>query len=225
MPNSFLYTAIFLKIYFVMILIGAFIMNLASRNSQQMKKIDEFPSQEPLLFTAENLLLGITAGISTAVIAWCRGRSIIFYFWITFFIIIALNLLFQYSGAYLILYGHYDWDTTQKIYYIVNSIVFGILFITCIIFSWLEYDKSYSVAFLQPGTIRWRVLEILVFVIAYSLPFLWIDQNRTGRVSWVDVKETIMTMIAFLVLFFALEFSGLWSSFGLGLPKRICVSK
>jgi len=204
-----------LKVYFLLALLGLVGINYS--NSKKWSEVNSFPVNHGLIFYYENLLIGIASGSSTAIIAFLRNKdlnSILFYFIATFIIIIIINLLFQYSGLYYFFYNEPTFFKNDSLYLEVNGVILLILLIASIIGSF--YKKQYIIGFFNKK-INHRIIEIVVFMLAYTIPFFYIDKNRTGKLTSQDIGEIIYFMLSFLFLYLILEFSGFWNSLGLGL--------
>jgi hypothetical protein len=219
MKILFTYLTFIIKIYFVLAIIGLLILNYF--NPQKWQQIILYPSENGLLFYYENLLIGFCAGFSTAVMAYLRNQSlnnIFLYYIATFVILISINVLFQYSGIYNMFYRNIEFDNSEMMYISINGSIFIILLIILIISFWYSYKKIYISAFFNKN-IGKRIIEIIIFMIAYTVPFLWVDKNRTQKINYLDIEETIYFMIGFLLLFLVLEFSGFFTGIGLQLCK------
>jgi hypothetical protein len=205
------------KIYFIFVLIGLVI--LVSTSPKKWKLINEFPFNHGLEFFYENLFIGLMAGFSTAMIAYFRQKnvnSILIYFIATFVILVAINLLFQYSGLYYFFYHDFDFYHDNIIYLTIN----GSILVLFLVFFLQSYNRREITLFFNKNIDK-RIYEIIIFMISYAAPFFYIDKNRTGKITSKDISDIIYYMLGFLFLFLVMQFCGIWTSLGLNLSSLV----
>lgn len=227
---------LWIKLFFIGWLIVLMIINLMYWNPRHL--ITQYPSVEWKSFSYETISIALLAGFSSVWIAWMRQKSLnthITAFVITCGVLIAFNLLFQYSGVYLYIYSIHSpsiqdmiwWPPVNHILVYAGLIILGISIVGCILLSLLP-STSTSTSFQYRhlfGGRRW--IEAIVFALCYSLPVLWMSYPRlsfahveTSQRNAFIGKTWVITFITCLVLFFILEAVGFWQSVGLGVYSR-----
>lgn len=217
--STFISWVIIMKVFFFLYLLVLVYLNLMDPISNS--KIQQYPKDETNDFIVENILVGFFAALSTAYICWSRNISLkttAIYFALTFFLIIAINVLFQYSGIYNLMYCTKDCLEFDLVTKVIN-LIYATLFVTglCIlIFLTLwTFDSKNAKIFINKYYIPKMIIEMLIFTISYTLPSFYISYNRRGKLHVWDVYGSIITFFAFILVYMLLQISGIFSSLGL----------
>jgi len=221
----FLRWALFLKIFLIVFLLVLVFMNLM--NQPTRNEIMSFPEKHVKLFIYENLVIGITAGISTWVICYFRNKDVsaqFIYFLLTFLLLVILHCLFQFSGLYNLSYHKTKETFIMPRSTIIISICLLVLFIIATgitaYLSWCSFNKKNWSSFQIEYFIPQRITECIVFAFAYTLPSLWIAYNRNKALYKQDIYYTIVTLVSFVLLYVLLEVTGIFSSLGLPIFQK-----
>lgn len=217
--STFLYWVVVMKTFFFLYLLVLVYLNLMDPISNI--KIQQYPKQETNDFIVENIFVGFFAALSTAYICWSRNVSLqttAIYFAVTFFLIIVINVLFQYSGLYNIMYCTRDCVEFDLVANVIN-LIYATMFVTglfiLIFLTWWTFDSKNAKMFTNKYYIPKLMIEMLIFSISYTLPAFYISYNRRGKLHVWDVYGSIITFFVFILVYILLQISGIYSSLGL----------
>jgi hypothetical protein len=208
-----------IKLFIFLLLIVASVINKDITFAENSTLTD---NKYIIRFIIENIVIGLACAAPFMYMKWMRdyqnatvfNMAILFIF--SFFFMVLINNLFQFSGFYSYIYGikkaAEPQDSIKKgliqSVLISNAIVIGVLIFQIIFISLMIKDTD--IPAYGNNVIFWFIVEIVIFGIINALPTLLVSFNRVNSINMSSVEIFGISFVIFSIIHSVFQISGFY---------------